>query len=85
VGEEPKQERQAEAENEASNNREIERGVFAAMDDVAREAAETQGEFSAKVKQRADENEETAEEEERAAEFAEGIHERECRRNEVKM
>jgi len=54
------------------------------MDDVAGKAAKTQGEFSAKVKQRADENEETAEEEERAAEFAEGIHEKECRRNKVK-
>jgi len=49
--------------------------VFAAVDDVAREAAEAQWEFSAEVKQSADKDQEGAENEEGAAEFAEGIHE----------
>ena len=49
--------------------------MFAAVDDVAGEAAEAQWEFSSEVKQRADKDQEGAENEEGAAEFAEGIHE----------
>jgi hypothetical protein len=84
VGEEPKQERETEAENEAGDDREVEVGVFAAVDDVAREAAEAKGKFSAEVKQSTNENEEAAENQQGAAEFAEGIHGKECRRNEAK-
>ena len=49
--------------------------MFAAMDDVAGEAAETEGEFAAEVEKGAEEDEQAAEEEKRAAEFAKGIHE----------
>ncbi len=48
--------------------------MFAAMDDVAGEAAEAQREFSAKVKKSTYNDEESTENEEGAAEFAEGIH-----------
>jgi hypothetical protein len=84
VGEEPKQERETEAENEAGDDGEVEGGVFSPVDDVAGEAAEAQREFSAKVKQSADKDQEGADNEEGAAEFAEGIHGKECRRNEAK-
>jgi hypothetical protein len=71
----PEEERKAEAENEAGDDGEVESGVFAAVNDVAGKAAEAQREFSAEVKQSADEDQEGAENEESAAEFAEGIHE----------
>jgi hypothetical protein len=84
MSEEPEEERKTEAEEETGDDREVEGGVFAAMDDVAGEAAEAQWEFSAEVQQSAEKDQESAENEEGAAEFAEGIHEKECRRNEAK-
>jgi hypothetical protein len=50
------------------------------MDDVAGEAAEAQGEFYAKEQQSAHEGQKRADEEEGAAEFAEGIHATEFKR-----
>ena len=80
----PEEERQAEAEDETGDDGEIESGVFASVDDVAGEAAETQWEFSAEIKYRANGQEQGAQNEEGAAEFADGIHGKECRRNAVK-
>ena len=77
----PEEEREAEAEDETGDDGEIESGVFASMDDVAGEAAETQWEFSAEIKYRANGEEQGAQNEEGAAEFADGIHGKECRRN----
>jgi hypothetical protein len=74
VGEEPEEEREPDAQDEAGEDREVERGVFAAMDDVTGEAAEVQREFSAEVQKSADEGKECTHKEECAAEFAEGIH-----------
>jgi hypothetical protein len=71
----PEEERKTEAEEEAGDDREVESGVFAEVDDVAGKAAEAQREFSAEVKQSTDKDQEGAENEEGAAEFAEGIHE----------
>jgi hypothetical protein len=50
--------------------------VFAAMDDVARETAEAQGEFSAEVKKSADNREQDTKEEKSPAEFAKRLHNR---------
>jgi len=80
----PEEEREAEAEDETGDDGEIESGVFASMDDVAGEVAETQWEFSVEIKYRANGEEQGAENEEGAAEFADGIHGKECRRNAVK-
>lgn len=44
------------------------------MHDVAGETAETEGEFSAEIKKRSNKDEESAENEKGAAEFADGIH-----------
>ena len=74
VREDPEEQRESGAKDKAGDDREVESGVFAAVDDVAREAAEAQWEFSAEVKQSADKDQEGAENEEGAAEFAEGIH-----------
>ena len=80
----PEEEREAKAEDETGDDGEIESGVFAPMDDVAGEVAETPWEFSAEIKYRANGEEQGAENEEGAAEFADGIHGKECRRNAVK-
>jgi hypothetical protein len=74
MGEEPEGEREDETENEAGDDGEVEGGVFTAMNDVAGEAAETEGEFAAEVEKGADEDEEAAENEEGAAEFAKRVH-----------
>jgi hypothetical protein len=44
------------------------------MDDVAGEAAQTEGQFAAEKEKCANENDKASEEEERAPEFAERIH-----------
>lgn len=76
MGEEPEQERQNEADDEASDDGEIERGVLASVDDVARKAAEPKGETAAEIKQCADKSTDGAEDEEGAAELAERVHRR---------
>ncbi len=71
MGEEPEEERKAETQNEASDDGKIESRVFTVVDDVARKFPEAQW------KQKStnhDEDQEAAEEEESAAEFAERIH-----------
>ena len=71
---EPEQQTQTEAEDEAGDDGEIKGGVFAAMDDVAGEAAEAEWKSCAEIKECAEEDEEAAKDEERAAEFAERLH-----------
>jgi hypothetical protein len=54
LGEKPEEQREAKAEDEAGNDGEIEGGVFTAVDDVAREFTEAEGEFGAEVQESAD-------------------------------
>jgi hypothetical protein len=82
--EEPEEERKCCAEDEASDDRKIESGVFAAMDNVAWEFAEAKGEFAAEIEDSADEDEEATKDQKSAAEFAERIHVEEFRRIEMK-
>jgi hypothetical protein len=81
---EPEEQREHGAKQKAGDDREIKRRVFAAMDDVAGKSAETQRKLSTEVQKSADDDEEGAENKEGAAEFAEGIHEKDSRRNEAK-
>jgi len=74
VIDQPEEEREGGAEEETRDDGEVEGGVFAAMDDVAGEAAEAEGEFASDVKKGADRDEESAENEEGAAEFAKRVH-----------
>jgi hypothetical protein len=64
VIDQPEEEREGGAEEETRDDGEVEGGVFAAMDDVAGEAAEAEGEFASDVKKGA----------EGAAEFAKRVH-----------
>jgi hypothetical protein len=75
VGEEPEEKRQSEAEEEAGDDGEIKSGVFAAVDDVAGKAAESERKAAAEVEQGAGDGKDDAEDEQDAAEFAERVHE----------
>jgi len=70
----PEEERDGGAEEEAGDDREVEAGVFAAVNDVAGKFSKAEGEFSAEIEKSADEDEKTAEEEQGAAEFAKRVH-----------
>jgi hypothetical protein len=48
--------------------------VFAAVNDIARETAEAEGEFSAQIEKSANEDEKATEEEKCAAKFAKRVH-----------
>ena len=48
--------------------------MFAVVDDVAGQFSQAEGELVPKVKKSAEKDQESAEEKERAAEFAKGIH-----------
>ena len=74
VVEEPEEEREGGAEKEAGDDREVKSRVFAAMQDVAGEAAEMEGEFATEKEKSACEDEEATEEKKSAAEFARGVH-----------
>lgn len=74
MGKEPEEKRKSGTDDETGDDGEIERGVFSAVDDVAREFAEAEGEFGPEVKQSADDDEDDAEQEKSAAEIAERIH-----------
>jgi len=74
VGEEPEDQREAYAEDKASDDGKIKGGVFAAVDDVAGKAAESERQAPAKIEQDTDGNEEGAQDEHGAAEFPQRIH-----------
>ena len=74
VREEPEEEREREAQNEAGDDREIESGVLATIDKVTGEAAKTEGEFAAEVKKRTNDDEEPSEDKKCAAEFSDRLH-----------
>jgi hypothetical protein len=74
MGKEPEEEREDGAEDEAGDDGEIKRGVLAVMDDVAGQAAKTEGESAAEVEKRADSSEDNAEEKQVSAEISERLH-----------
>jgi hypothetical protein len=74
VGDEPEEERNAEAEDKARNDRKVKCGVFTVADDIAGKFSQAEGKFSAEVEKSANEDEEATEKKKGAAEFAERVH-----------
>ena len=70
----PEEEREGHAEKQAGDDREVESGAFAAMDDVAGQPAEVKRKFPAEIKKSAQNDEKSPENEDGAAEFAKGVH-----------
>jgi hypothetical protein len=75
VRNDPEEEREHDTYDEAGNDGKVERGVFAAVNDVAGQFSRAKGEFTAKIEESADKNQKAAEKEEGAAEFAKRVHE----------
>ena len=74
MSDEPEEQCIGHAEQQAGDDGKVEGGVFAAVDDVAGEATQSEGEFSTEVEKCAYDDKETAENEKRAAEFADRFH-----------
>jgi len=74
MSDQPEEQRNGRTEQQAGDDRKVEAGVLSAVDDVAGEAAEAEGKFSDEIKERAYDDEETAENEKGAAEFAGRFH-----------
>jgi hypothetical protein len=74
VRKKPKEKREGNAEEQASDDREVESGVFAPVNDIAGESTEAKGKLSTEVEKPAENDKKAAEKEEGAAEFAKGLH-----------
>lgn len=71
----PQQKRKYDAEHDASHDREVKGSVFAAMNNVAGKSSQAEREFAREIKERAQDDEESADIKEGAAEIAQRIHE----------
>jgi len=78
MGEEPENEGQQGTQQKTSDNRKVERGVFATMDDVARESSQPERQPIPEIKQDSEEHEEATKDEKSAAELAERLHQQNC-------
>lgn len=76
VGEEPEEEREGEAENEAGDDGKVKRSMLAAMDDVSGKFAESKRQFRVEIENSANNYQQAPEEKQSAAEIAERIHRR---------
>lgn len=74
VRDQPQQKRKYDAEHDASHDREVKGSVFAAMNNVAGKFSQAEREFAGEIKERAQDDEQPAEKEKRAAELAERVH-----------
>jgi len=74
----PENQTDEHADDQARDEREIESAVLAAMDDVARQATEAEGKFAAEVEKHTDDDKNGAQNEQRAAELLERFHLGDC-------
>lgn len=71
---EPEKQRNNDADNQAGDDWEVERSVFAAVNDVARQLSQAKWKFVPPIKESTNQGEEPSEEDKRAAEFAQRVH-----------
>ena len=74
VRDEPEEERERGAEEKASDDGEVERGVFAAVDDVAGQFSQAEWKLASEIEKSSEKDEESTEEKKRAAGLAKGVH-----------
>jgi len=72
--EQPEEKRKTSAEDEAGDDRKIEGGALATVDDIAREFSQTQGEPAAEIQDRAGDDHHRAKQHQETAEIARWIH-----------
>ena len=75
VGDEPEEERERNAEEKTGDDGKVKRGVFAAVHDVAGQFSQAEGQLVPKIKRDTNQDKEPPEEDKRAAEFTERVHE----------
>lgn len=71
---EPEEDGERDANYEASHNGKVERGVFAAVNDVAGQFSQAKGQLVPEIKKKTNQDEESSEEQKRATEFAKRVH-----------
>jgi hypothetical protein len=74
-GEEPKEQAESDAEQDAGRQRKVKCGVLAFVDNVAWQSAQPKRELSAKIKKGANQCEQRRHNKQRPAEFAKWFHE----------
>jgi len=74
VRNEPKKKRKSGAEDQAGHNREVKRGVFAAVNDISRKSSEAKGKLAAKIKQDAKNDQKCPQKEKHPPELAKRVH-----------
>jgi hypothetical protein len=74
MGEKPEKERKGETQDETSGDWDVNRGVFAAIGDVAGEPAEAEREPGAKVEECTENKEKAAKDQQNASKFAHRAH-----------
>jgi hypothetical protein len=72
--EQPEKEREHNADKQARDNRKVERGVLATVNDVSGKLSKAQRKLGSEVKQRTHKNEERPEDQKDAPKFTKGIH-----------
>lgn len=72
--EQPEEQREGQAEHEASDDREVEGRVLASMDNVTGKTAEAEWQAPSKIKECTNQDDQGTSNEESTAEFAHGIH-----------
>jgi hypothetical protein len=70
----PKEQGESGAEDETGDDGEMKDSMFATIDDVAGKFSQAQRQFAAEIEKNSDEGKKATEEEKRAAEFAERVH-----------
>lgn len=75
VRDQPEEKGQRDAEKKTSDDGKVKRSVFAAVNDVAGQFSQAQRQLVSKIEKHTNQDEEPSEEDKRAAEFAEGVHE----------
>lgn len=72
----PKEKRERDAEKQTGDDRKVERSVFAAVNDVAGQFSQTQGQLVSEIEKSSEKNEDGPEEKKRATELAKRVHSR---------
>ena len=74
AGEEPQEQAETHAEQDAGRQGKVKRGMLALVNNVSRQVAQAERELAAEVEESADERKDTCYNEQRPAEFSQWIH-----------
>lgn len=70
----PEENRERDAEEQAGDDRKVERGMFATMNDVAGQFSQAEWQLAPKLKKATNQDEQPSEKDKRAPKLAKGVH-----------